>query len=47
MKFEWDDAKELANRRKHGISFEIASQVFKDLNPEISPAIGKRPYFVA
>jgi len=26
--FEWDEAKNLANRRKHGISFEEASGVF-------------------
>jgi len=29
--FEWDEAKNLANQRKHdGISFEEASQVFSD-----------------
>jgi uncharacterized DUF497 family protein len=30
IRFEWDGAKEHANRRKHGISFEIARQVFGD-----------------
>jgi uncharacterized protein len=30
MRFEWDSTKEQANRRKHGISFEIARQVFAD-----------------
>jgi len=30
MRFEWDEAKNLANRRKHGISFEEASAVFLD-----------------
>lgn len=30
MRFAWDDAKSLSNRRKHGISFEVASQVFAD-----------------
>jgi len=28
--FEWDEAKNLANQRKHGVSFEDASQVFRD-----------------
>ena len=30
IRFEWDDAKKLGNRRKHGVSFEEASQVFLD-----------------
>jgi|SRR5271154_4719922 len=30
MLFEWDDAKAETNRRKHGISFEIAKHVFAD-----------------
>jgi uncharacterized DUF497 family protein len=30
IRFEWDSAKEQTNRRKHGISFEIARQVFGD-----------------
>jgi hypothetical protein len=30
IRFEWDEAKNLANQRKHGISFEEASQVFFD-----------------
>ena len=30
MRFEWDEAKNLSNRRKHGVSFEEASQVFRD-----------------
>lgn len=29
-RFEWDDAKELANRQKHGVSFEEAKLVFYD-----------------
>jgi uncharacterized protein len=29
--FEWDDAKAEANYRKHGISFELATEVFDDL----------------
>lgn len=30
MRFEWDEAKNLANQRKHGVSFEEASEVFAD-----------------
>jgi uncharacterized DUF497 family protein len=30
IRFEWDEAKDLSNRRKHGVSFEEASQVFRD-----------------
>src|ERR1700726_4524381 len=30
IRFEWDSAKEQANRRKHRISFEIARHVFED-----------------
>jgi uncharacterized protein len=30
MQFEWDRGKALANRRKHGISFEEAAEVFAD-----------------
>jgi uncharacterized DUF497 family protein len=30
MDFEWDRAKELANRKKHGIDFRTASKVFLD-----------------
>lgn len=28
--FEWDEAKNRANRRKHGVSFEEAQSVFLD-----------------
>ncbi len=28
--FEWDPAKERANRRKHGVSFDEATTVFAD-----------------
>lgn len=28
VRFEWDEAKNLANKRKHGLSFEAASEVF-------------------
>lgn len=30
IRFEWDIAKDRINRRKHGISFEIARHVFED-----------------
>ena len=28
MRFEWDDAKSKANRRKHGLDFDEASELF-------------------
>lgn len=30
MKFEWDERKEHANRKKHGVSFDEATTVFGD-----------------
>jgi uncharacterized DUF497 family protein len=30
MEFEWDRAKELANRKKHGVDFRTAAKVFLD-----------------
>jgi hypothetical protein len=30
LRFEWDEAKNLSNQRKHGVSFEEAIQVFLD-----------------
>jgi uncharacterized DUF497 family protein len=30
MTFVWDEAKSRANRRKHGVSFEVAARVFDD-----------------
>ena len=30
LKFEWDEEKDHINRKKHGISFETASYVFRD-----------------
>ena len=36
IRFEWDEAKNLANQRKHGISFEQAIEVFDDpLNVQV------------
>ena len=32
MEFEWDPDKAAANLRKHGVSFEVATQVFFDDN---------------
>ena len=32
MSFEWDEAKNRANIRKHGVSFEEAQTVFHDAN---------------
>lgn len=29
MKVEWDDAKNLANQAKHGISFDEAQEIFR------------------
>jgi uncharacterized DUF497 family protein len=30
IRLEWHEAKSLSNRRKHGVSFEEASHVFRD-----------------
>jgi uncharacterized DUF497 family protein len=30
VRFEWDDAKAAANLRKHGVSFNEATEVFSD-----------------
>ncbi len=30
MKFEWDSHKAASNKRKHGVSFELAATVFDD-----------------
>lgn len=30
MRFVWDEAKDRSNRKKHGVSFETAVQVFLD-----------------
>ena len=30
MRFEWDEAKNRANRTKHHVSFELAIEVFND-----------------
>lgn len=30
--FEWDERKARANKKKHGVSFEIAATIFEDPN---------------
>lgn len=30
MRFEWDAQKSLNNERKHGVTFELAKEVFED-----------------
>jgi uncharacterized DUF497 family protein len=37
MRFEWDPSKDVANTRKHGVSFELAITVFDDPNALIAP----------
>ncbi len=37
LRFEWDDKKDLLNRKKHGVSFHEASTVFSDENALVIP----------
>jgi len=37
LRWEWDAKKNAANKRKHGLSFEVAQLVFAD------PLLGSRP----
>ena len=37
MNFEWDENKNRININKHGVSFQIASRVFRDENVLIFP----------
>lgn len=37
LRFEWDDAENRSNRRKHGISFEEARTAFLDENARVVP----------
>ncbi len=37
LEFEWDDAKNRSNRRKHGVSFEEACSAFQDPRARIIP----------
>jgi uncharacterized DUF497 family protein len=36
-RFEWDEKKSAANRRKHGVSFEEARTAFLDDNARVIP----------
>jgi uncharacterized protein len=36
-RFEWDQKKSVANRRKHGVSFEEARTAFLDENARVIP----------
>jgi len=40
MIFEWDEAKNLSNQKKHGLSFETARSVFTDPLAFIRPDPG-------
>ena len=40
MQFEWDEAKDRANRAKHGIGFDRAVRVFTVANVEIPGKTG-------
>lgn len=35
LRFVWDDGKNLANRRRHGVSFEEAQTAFHDENAKV------------
>ena len=37
LRFEWDDRKDAANRRTHGVSFEEAQTVFSDEHALLIP----------
>ena len=37
LRFEWDEAKNRSNRRKHGVSFEEARSAFLDENARAVP----------
>jgi uncharacterized DUF497 family protein len=37
LQFEWDEAKNRSNRRKHGVSFEEARTAFLDENARVVP----------
>jgi hypothetical protein len=37
LRFEWDERKNAANRRKHGISFAEAKTAFLDENARVIP----------
>ncbi len=37
IRFEWDDEKNRLNKSKHGVSFEIATQIWNDENYLLIP----------
>ena len=37
MNFEWDENKNASNKKKHGIDFNDAKEVFEDKNRHNSP----------
>ncbi len=41
MNFEWDENKNSSNKKKHGIDFNDAKNVFKDENRKITSDIRK------
>jgi uncharacterized DUF497 family protein len=47
--FEWDDAKDRANRAKHGVSFKLAQTAFLDprrvIAEDLGHSSGERRYF--
>lgn len=42
-RFDWDPAKNASNKRKHGVSFELATRVFGDplLRSDINRIVGE------
>ena len=47
MDFDWDDAKDAANLKKHGLSFDAASRVFGDpwsIDEEDFGAVGEQRF---
>jgi uncharacterized DUF497 family protein len=48
-RFEWDGAKDLDNRRKHGVSFLEAQYAFADLKrviaEDLEHSVGERRYY--
>ena len=42
LKFEWDENKNEINQRKHGISFDEVTSVFRDVFAIVSGSFRKR-----
>jgi len=49
FQFEWDESKAAANARKHGVTFELASTVFRDprllTTPDLEPSQTEERWF--